>query len=80
MGTHEADYNWNFWAFVKYLKRYYVISSRELYWKVWAIQHLFKCDLCGSHYRLSEIRNCHQNEDQVTQLHLISRTGFQDIG
>ena len=55
---HVRDTEFECKKFINFVKEKFRISWREMYWKVWAYQHLFHCSVCDSPFLLSELVHC----------------------
>mmetsp|Transcript_84954 Transcript_84954/g.160086 ORF Transcript_84954/g.160086 Transcript_84954/m.160086 type:complete len:970 (-) Transcript_84954:69-2978(-) len=58
IAQHVADADWDMSSYVQYCREVIRLQWREIYWKMWARVHTFRCSVCHQHFCGAELGHC----------------------
>lgn len=58
IAQHVADTDWDVSHYVQYCREVLQLPWREIYWRIWARVHMFRCSVCHQYFCGAELGHC----------------------
>lgn len=56
--NHEVSPSWSINAYVQSLQQTHGLTTRDLYWRMWSLVNVLKCEQCHASFQCCELTRC----------------------